>query len=573
MLVSQMFKGKNTTGETIPAVAIAAAETGDVSTSSLVHKHLALSGVLRKIFSFHAFLAALLLGGAYVGTFSNIHQALSPTDQPLRWVESDTLWHVTVGNLILKTHTWPTHDIYSFTAHGSSWIAYEWLGEVVMSLAWRAGNLHGLAVLVMALISAIILGLFYLAYLSSRNTKSAFAACAVLLPLSAISWTLRPQLLGYVFLIITLIVLKRFRQGYAKSIWILPFIFLLWTNTHGTFVLGFGVLGIYWLSGLKEVHIGDLYSQRWTPGERRQLELITLLSLVASIITPYGTQLAAYPLKMAGSQPMIIQIVQEWQPLALSESYGKLFLVLLLAFWVLVIARRFRMRLEDMALLLVASAETVMHARFMVLFVPVFAPFLAELITPWFPPYSETKDHPVLNFALVSLIIAGIAVSFPSNTRLRSKLVSEMPAGAVQYLATHPNLGPTFNYFFWGGYLIQNSAPEDKVFIDGRLDIYEYSGVLADYMSIMSLKPDVESLLNKYHVKSCLIPPENPLATLLASSSGWKQVYRDGISTIYVRDDANPAKAIAVSQVSGGAAKHEMLTAGAEIRSASAGVF
>lgn len=562
-------------GQTVSTIESTPSAIGGHEMDSMRGRKSVTTGILRKLFSFHAFLGALLLAGAYVGTFTNVHQALSRTDQPLRWVESDTLWHVTVGNLILKTHIWPTHDIYSFTAHGSPWIAYEWLGEVVMSLAWRAGNLHGLAVLVMAIISVIILSLFYLAYLGSKNTKSAFAACAVLLPLSAISWTLRPQLLGYSFLVLTLILLRRFRQGHTRSIWILPLIFLLWTNTHGTFVLGFGVMGIYWLSGLKEIQIGDLYGQRWTPRERRQLELIALLSLIASIITPYGTQLAAYPLEMAGSQPMIIQIVQEWQPLALSESYGKLFLVLVLAFWILIIVRRFRMRLEDMALLLIATAETVMHARFMVLFVPVFAPLLAELITPWFPPYSETKDHPVLNFALVSLIIAGIAASFPSNTRLSRKLASEMPAGAVQYLAAHPDVGPTFNYFFWGGYLIQNNAPENKVFIDGRLDIYEYSGVLADYMSIMSLKPDVESLLNKYHVKSCLIPPENPLATLLASSPGWKQVYRDGVSTIYVRDDAdaNPAKAVAVSQVNGGTAKRKTLSAGAEIRSASAGVF
>jgi hypothetical protein len=212
----------------------------------------------------------------------------------------------------------------------------------------------------------------------------------------------------------------------------------------------------------------------------------------------------------------------------------------------------------------------------MVLFVPVFAPLLAELIAPWFPPYEETKDRTVLNFALVGLIIAGIAVVFPSITRLKQELASEMPSRAVQYLAAHPDLGPTFNYFFWGGYLIQNHGPADRVFIDGRLDIYEYSGVLADYMSIMSLKPDVESLLSKYHVRSCLIPPENPLATLLASSPGWKQVYQDGISVIFIRNkatDADPAEAAAVTQFNGRAAKHEVLSATSEVRSASVGVF
>ena len=504
----------------------------------------AIARTFRKVFSFHTFLAALLLAGAYVGTFTNIHHTASSPSHPLRWVESDTLWHIAVGDLILKTHTWPTHDIYSFTVHGSPWIAYEWLGEVLMSLAWRAGNLHGLAVLMMVIISATILSLFYYAFLGSRNAKSAFAATAVLLPLAAISWTMRPQLLGYVFLIVTLIVLKRYREGLKGSIWILPLIFLLWTNTHGTFVLGFGVLGIYWLSGLREIRLGDLYSRRWTPGERQQLELIALLCLVASVITPYGTQLAAYPLEMAGSQPMIIKIVQEWQPLSFSASYGKLFVVLILGFWVLIAMRRMRIRLEDMALLLIATVETFMHARFMVLFVPVFAPLLAEAITPWFPPYDEAKDHPFLNFALVGLIIAAMVEFFPSNARLRHQLVGEMPSGAVQYLHAHPDLRPTFNYFFWGGFLILNRGPAGKVFIDGRLDIYEYSGVLADYMAIVSLQPDVEMLLKKYHVRSCLIPPQSPLAILLDSSPRWHRVYRGNVSAIYVRE---PVKANATN--------------------------
>jgi hypothetical protein len=534
-----MLKETMKSGVPGPTIANTSAAPDNPSTTPSIHGRSTITRIIRKVFSFHTFLAGLLVGGAYIGTFTNVHQTLSSSSHALRWVESDTLWHIAVGDLILKTHAWPTHDIYSFTVHGCPWIAYEWLGEVLMSLAWRAGHLHGLAVLLMALISVMILSLFYYAYLGSKNVKSAFAACAVLLPLAAISWTLRPQLLGYVFLIATLIVLKRFRQGFKKSIWILPLIFLLWTNSHGTFVLGFGVMGIYWLSGLKEFRLGDLYSQRWTLRERQQLELIAFLCLVASIITPYGTQLAAYPLEMAGSQPMIIQIVQEWQPLSIATSYGKLFLLLILAFWILIATRRVRIRLEDTVLLLIATVETFMHARFMLLFVPVFAPVLAEAIAPWFPPYDETKDHPALNFALVALLIAGMAEFFPSNAKLQRQLASEMPGRAAQFLRSHPDLRPTFNYFFWGGYLILNQGPRDKVFIDGRLDIYEYSGVLADYMSIVSLQPDVEMLLRKYHVRSCLVPPQNPLATLLASSPEWKEVYKDSISTVFARRSTN----------------------------------
>jgi hypothetical protein len=559
-----MFNQDDTVRELSPTVGNPVS-TPDAGAGSSAQRRSAFTAALRKAFSFHTFLAGLLIGGVYVGSFTNIHQAIFSASQPLRWLESDTLWHITVGNLILRTHTWPTHDIYSFTAHGSPWIAYEWLGEVIMALAWRAGNMQGLAILMMSTASVIILALFYLAYLGSRNVKSAFVSCAALLPLAAISWTLRPQLLGYLFLIVTLIVLRRFRQGLRKGIWILPLIFLIWTNTHGTFVLGFGVMGIYWLSGLREVQVGGIYNRVWTPRERRQLELVALLCLVASVITPYGTRLAAYPLVMAGSQPVIIKIIQEWQPLALTASYGKLFLFLVLAFGLFVLMRRVRIQLEDLALLLIATGETVIHARFMVLFVPVLAPVLAELITPWFPPYSETKDHPILNFALVALIIAAIVEFFPSNASLQQQLASEMPVGAVHYLDAHSDSSPTFNYFFWGGYLIMNRPASDRVFIDGRLDIYEYSGVLEDYLSIMSLKPDADELLGKYSIRSCLIPPKSALAVLLGASPGWKRVYRDENSVVFMREpvETHPGNSSALTPAEVGTAKRKIPASGA----------
>jgi len=495
--------------------------------------------VFKKIFSFPVFLVGLLLTGAFVGTLTNIHKSLASKPVPLPWVESDTFWHVVIGNLILKTHTWPTHDIYSFTAHGTPWIAYEWLGDVVMGLAWRLGGLHGLMILLMILTWAIMLALLWYAYLGSKNIKSAFVASAVLMPLASISWTLRPQLLGYIFVIVTLIVLKSFRDGSSRSLWILPFVFLLWVNSHGTFVLGFGALGIYWLSGLKDFRFGCIYGQRWTPRQRQQLELTGLLCLLASIITPYGTQLIAYPLEMAVLQPMSFHYIQEWQPLSLSQFDGKFFLALILIFWIFVATRRPSIRLEDGALLLVATAETFMHARFMVLFVPVFAPLLAEQIAPWFPPYSEAKDHPVLNFALIGLMVVGIVKFLPSESALRQKMAHQEPVAAVRFLNSHPGLGPTFNSFFWGGYLILDRAPEHKVFIDGRLDIYEYTGVMSDYLAITGIQPDVDFLLNKYHVRSCLLKRGSPLATFLLNTPGWKEVYQDQMSIILARNRGN----------------------------------
>ncbi|MCL5005417.1 MAG: hypothetical protein M1404_02690 [Acidobacteria bacterium] len=495
--------------------------------------------ILQRVFSFPVFLGMLLVAGFFAGRLLNPGQLSSSGAGSISWLEGDTWWHLAVGNQILKTHIWPTHDPYSFTAPASPWIAYEWLGEVLIAFAWRLGSLRGLMILLGALAGAILLLLYYQAYLRCKNSKAAFVACTLLLPLVSLTITMRPQLLGYIFLIATLIVLEKFRQGHQRALWVLPPIFLLWVNAHGTFVFGFLILGVYWASGLKAFEFGGLYAERWTERDRQRLEFISLLCLLASTLTPYGTRLLAYPLEMASSQPLIVQSIQEWEPLNLSLAYGKYFVVLLLVFWLALVASRLRCRLQDFVLLAFAIGETFLHARFILLFVPVFAPLLAELLAKWIPQYQPAKDHYILNFVLMALIAAGIVKLFPSNRRLEQKVESKMPVRAVWFFRAHPALKRTLNDAYWGGYLIEKLWPTHKVFIDGRLDLYEYSGVMADYLNMTRLAPDTRFLLRKYQVQSCLLPRSSPLAVFLAASPNWQEVYQDNLSAVFVRKAEN----------------------------------
>ena len=90
---------------------------------------LALRLILQRVFSFPVFLGVALVAATFVGARFNL-------------LDPDTWWHMKVGEQILRTGSWPTADSYSFTASGMPWIAYEWLGEVVMALAARQGGLQ-----------------------------------------------------------------------------------------------------------------------------------------------------------------------------------------------------------------------------------------------------------------------------------------------------------------------------------------------------------------------------------------------------------------------------------------------
>src|ERR1017187_3869137 len=161
-------------------------------------KHSLPGSSLRRIFSFPVFLAAVLAAGAFGATTWKD----APIPAGKIFVEGDTWWHTAVGERILSTHLWPTTDPYSFTVHGNPWMANEWLGEVVMAIAVRWGGLQGLAALLVLLAIAVALLIYYYAWLRSGNAKAAAVATALVLPLAAATFTLRPQMLGSVFLLV-----------------------------------------------------------------------------------------------------------------------------------------------------------------------------------------------------------------------------------------------------------------------------------------------------------------------------------------------------------------------------------
>ena len=184
-------------------------------------------------------------------------------------VDPDLWWHIKTGQNILATHHWPTTDPYSFTVSGTPWVAYEWLGEVLLGTVARFAGLRGLDALLMILGAAIAVALYAYGTQRSGNSKAGFAAAATLLVLADVSFSLRPQMLGYLFIILTLIVLEQFRQNKPRALWFLPPLFLVWVNTHGSFIIGLGVILVYWAAGLKAFRFGEIEAQCWTRGERR----------------------------------------------------------------------------------------------------------------------------------------------------------------------------------------------------------------------------------------------------------------------------------------------------------------
>ncbi|MEJ2007080.1 MAG: hypothetical protein P8Z30_02820 [Acidobacteriota bacterium] len=269
------------------------------------------------------------------------------------------------------------------------------------------------------------------------------------------------------------------------------------------------------------------------------MELTFLLCLLATVVTPYGSRLAAYPLEMVLFQSANLRSNTEFLPIPLHSFEGELFLALLLFFIVFVALARPVFRVEEAALFLFATYEALAHVRLILFFVLIFAPLLAKALDRWLPAGKDNREHPILNAVLLCFTIAILVELFPSRSQISRAIARNFPSGAVAYLSRHQVPGPMFNELSWGGYLIWSLGPKHRVFIDGREDIYDYAGVLSDYLGIIDGQSRAFFLLRKYGVDSCLTLRKSKLARLLGASPDWKVVYQDQMSVIFLRAGMN----------------------------------
>jgi hypothetical protein len=480
--------------------------------------------VLRIVFSFPVALAALLALAVYMMSSGAVG-------------DPDIWWHLQNARHLLTYHQLPSVDTYSYTAQGQPWMNHEWLAEVPYYLAWRAWGLRGVNALFVLLLQVILLGIFYLSYKSSGNLKGSWLVSVFCLFLSVITFAPRTILFGYVYLLVLLGVLWRFREGRGGPLWLVPPLFCLWINTHGSWLLGMIVLGLVTASGAIEGTWGRVEAVRWSPQQLRQLLVTGGASLAALLVNPYGYKLVLYPFDLAFRQTLNVTYGEEWASVNFHNPRGKTVLILLVALLLAALLRGYRWRLDELALALFALYSGLNHVRFLFLIAILLAPLLAKFLD-FVPAYRPEIDKPLLNAGVLVASLALMVKWFPSQAALENEVERRFPAHALGFVDSHGLAGErTFNYYGWGGYLAWKD-PAVKTFIDSRTDIFEYSGFLKDYLDLTGLKEPLR-VLDKHHVQWVLSPPQDPLSYFLAHTKTWRVAYNDNVAEIFVR--AGPA--------------------------------
>ena len=446
--------------------------------------------------------------------------------------DPDIWWHLHNADYLVQHHSLPRYDMYSYTVPGHAWINHEWLAELPYYVAWRGLGLSGIDLVSVATLSFIFLGVLWLAYRESGNFKAAVLATAYAIFLARVSFGPRTILFGYAYLVVLLLILQRFRQKGRAPLWLIPLLFCLWVNTHGSWSLGVIIFTVTIAAGLLRLKWGMVESEVWTAAQRKSLIICWCASIALLFANPFGARLVFYPLDLAFHQKTNIEHVAEWVSVDFHGLRGKIVLGIVIIVLLSTLLRPRRWSLGQLAVLLFALYSGLTYIRFLFLLGIIVAPVLATILD-FVPPYRPERDTPLINLAAVVIMIAGIAYYWPHPSRLQNTVENRYPAQALSYLQTHPAQGRILNTFLWGGY-INWKDPNTKVFIDSRVDIFDYTGVFKDYLDILSLNNSY-ALLDKYQIRYIFLQPDEPLTYVIQHNPNWKTIYSDKVSVLMER--------------------------------------
>jgi len=452
-------------------------------------------------------------------------------------IDSDLGRHLTLGNYILEQHTVPTRDIFSHTLPNHHRPPYEWLAQIFFALVNRLLGLDGV-ILFTATVIAITFTLAF-QYASQRSQSPIIALVVTLLSIGASSlhWLPRPHIITFLLLGIWVEHLEKIRIGKPVKLIIFSMIMLFWVNMHGGFIFGILAWCAYFAGWLWDKYRGKATNQ--TGG---QLLVAGITSLVVTVITPDLWR--NWEAVLNNRSAFILSRTVETMPPNLLSSSALPF-TFLLVLTVSLFALNYKTLSASHFLLLAGfGAMSLLMARNIPLFVIIGIPIISMLIKASFIN-SKTWGNIEERFAgfgkqaqwsiipTLAIFLAGFYFVKQQQTIFQFN-PQVFPVQAMDWLDANPQSGNMFNEFNWGGYILYQTWPKQKVFLDSQSDFYG-EALMRDYEQIISARGDWESQLEKYKIDWLIIPVNSSLGIRLSENQNWETTYKDGTSVIIRR--------------------------------------
>jgi hypothetical protein len=480
----------------------------------------------------------------------------------------DEWWHIALGRLILAGGI-PAVEPFSFVTAQHPWVDQQWLYEVLLATLVRIGG-DPLASAVLGLVGSAAVLVAALTVPRAVRVPRGWSAAAMLLGavMAADVLGVRGETVSALGVALTLLIIRRWRDGSQRAVWLLPPLFLLWANLHAGFVAGLAILAftlvihrprlagppsmaisertalvvigvgaaVAGLLGGLVVGAGALVVL-WAgfrpvapdPGARRRPLLVaSLIAAAATLANPAGPGLYGYIAETLGN-PILSQLVSEWQSPNFHDTLTKLIEVtaaLLPLLWVL--SRR--VRIPDALLATVMLLATLQAVRNVSLFALVAIPLLAEHgAAAWALRAPEglrrrltlRASPAVAAIACLAVGGASLAVVAPNLTPAAAARwqATNLPESAADYVAVHFPGQRLLSTDTDAGYLAYRFPTGRVVFVYDEIGIFGV-GPLTAYRDVAILAPGWPAILSRYGVDHAILPATSDDASALLEL-GW----------------------------------------------------
>jgi len=477
-------------------------------------------------------------------------------------------WHIRNGERMLRTHSITRVDPFSVTMGGQTWYAWEWLYDAKIAGIHHWMGLNGVVFFTAVIIALTFALTLHLCLRRGADLPVAALLLALSLGVSMIHLFARPHVLSWLFTVIWFQLLDSSESANPaasqRRLWYLPALMLLWVNVHGGFVLGFALLGLYLLSAaIRYYRSRDGEESRSLAQRSKTLGIVTVASLAASLINPYGYELHVHVYRYLTSRWLMNHIDEFLSP----NFHGvaqQCFVAILLITIVALAAAHNKPSLSRVLVLLLATYSGLYAARSL----PVSSLLFTLIVAPlWTQALTDARENENLSLRLRAFVsrwqeftgrVRNVELGFrghlwPAAAVFLGVLVcahqgrlgttqwmhahfdpKHIPVQATDTIVERGIREPIFAPDSWGGYLIYRLYPENRVFVDDRHDFYGVD-FLRDYLKAIRLTPDWDKFLNEKHVNWALLPAGSALANMLEETTQWNVVYRDGTAVLLER--------------------------------------
>ena len=404
-----------------------------------------------------------------------------------------------IGEQILDSGIIPRTLQYPFTEVAEQvFNAHEWLVSIGFHLlvTWvgEAGLTYVLSVLGVLYFSLVV---WFCYERSGRSFAAGLAGGLIAIATENYRHVLRPELITLLIFVPYWVVLERAKHNF--SLWHMPIAFLIsviWTNSHGSFILAPAMAGIYTAGTYIDLVIKN---KRLVLPNRQVLIYMVfgLLATIACLVNPFGLEMLKFVFGFSNAADLPHKIT-EWIPTLDPRFRRELSLRVAASVWLLTISlmlvKRKFFTVTDWLIFIFFTLLSLKAIRFPVYFGLVSAYLVVPLIGKTINS-SKREGAVFLIISVVSSLAILLAVNFGNLQGARSYAYSlhKLSDQMVSALRDERRHGNVLNSMEMGAELIYWAYPRLKPSSDCRVDSYGF-----DYLDYLDAVLHNDALLKEF---------------------------------------------------------------------------